>query len=228
MTSTYNLVVLTVERYIEIVHPIYHKVSFKRIQVYCAMGFVWVFGIGYNILLTSLTSGVTASGKCAHMTNWPSEFARKATAVITFAVEYFVPLLIMVWCYSKISWVIKNKAKIIPSGNNASTYAPNVNVRSSEMSKAKRNVIKTLFIVSLSFVACWTWNQVFFLLYSIGYKLSMTTWLYHFTVYAAFINCCINPFIYTAHLNSFRNSVSTLFRCSTNSRLQHCHNSSAN
>ena len=218
MVSTYNLLVLTVERYIEIVHPIYHKVSFGRVHLSIAMILVWIIGFAYNFLLTGLTSG-TSSGQCELMTNWPSEFARNAVGVLTFVLEYLLPLLVMIFCYSKIAWILKTKAKVVPIADNSSrgNNSTNVAVRSSLMSKARRNVIKTLFIVCLCFVACWTWNQVFFLLYNTGHEVSFTTGFYHFTVYAAFINSCINPFIYIVQLTSFRNAVRLLFGCSTNS-----------
>ena len=153
MVSTYNLLILTIERYIEIVHPIYHKVSFGRVHLFISMILVWIIGFGYNFLLTGLTSG-TSSGQCELMTNWPNEFARKATGVLTFVLEYFVPLLVMVFCYSKIACTLKTKAKVTPVSENSnhSSHSSNVTVRASLMSKARRNVIKTLFIVSLCFV----------------------------------------------------------------------------
>ena len=226
MVSTYNLLVLTIERYIEIVHPLFHKVSFGRAHLFTLMVLVWIIGFAYNFLLTGLTSGTT-SGSCDLMTNWPNDFARKATGVLTFVLQYFVPLLVMIFCYSSIAWILKTKAmKVVPisSINNLNTansttqsQNPNVVMRTTLMSKARRNVIKTLFIVCLCFIACWTWNQVFFLLYNTGYEVSFSSGLYHFTVYAAFINSCVNPFIYIVQLTSFRNAVKLLFGCSTTS-----------
>ena len=42
MVSTYNLLVLTIERYIEIVHPLFHKVSFGRAHLFTLMVLVWI------------------------------------------------------------------------------------------------------------------------------------------------------------------------------------------
>ena len=161
------------------------------------------------------------------MTNWPNDFARKATGVLTFVLQYFVPLLVMIFCYSRIAWILKTKAtKVVPisSINNLNTanstiqsQNPNAVIRTTLMSKARRNVIKTLFIVCLCFIACWTWNQVFFLLYNTGYEVNFSSGFYHFTVYAAFINSCVNPFIYIVQLTSFRNAMKLLFGCSTTS-----------
>ena len=226
MVSTYNLLILTIERYIEIVHPLFHKVSFGRVHLFTAMVLVWIIGFAYNFLLTGLTSGTT-SGSCDLMTNWPSEFARKTTGVLTFVLEYFVPLLVMIFCYSRIAWILKTKAiKVVPISNTnnsnpsdsaAQSQTPNVVIRTTLMSKARRNVIKTLFIVCICFVACWTWNQVFFLLYNTDYEVSFSSGFYHFTVYAAFINSCVNPFIYIVQLTSFRSAVRLLFGCPTTS-----------
>ena len=226
MVSTYNLLILTIERYIEIVHPLFHKVSFGREHLFTAMVLVWIIGFAYNFLLTGLTSGTT-HGSCDLMTDWPSECARKATGVLTFVLQYFVPLLVMIFCYSRITWILKTKAtKVVPISNTnnlnasdsvAQSQTPNVVIRTTLMSRARRNVIKTLFIVCIGFVACWTWNQVFFLLYNTDYEVSFSSGFYHFTVYAAFTNSCVNPFIYIVQLTSFRNSVRLLFGCSTTS-----------
>ncbi len=217
MVSTYNLIILTVERYIEIVHPIFHKISMGPMQIYIAMVCSWLIGFGYNLFLTGLTSGVNECGECQLMTNWPSELASGAAGVLTFVLQFVLPLVLMVICYSKIAWKLKSRPR--PGGTAATNGVNNndadgaSNPKTDMMSRARRNVIKTVFIVCMCFVACWIGNQVFFLLYNIGYEVSFTSWFYHFTVYAAFINCCINPFIYIAQLNAFRNQARKLLGC---------------
>jgi hypothetical protein len=49
MSSTYNLLALSLERYLEIVHPVWHKNHFTSHMAYWMIGFVWVFGPLYNL-----------------------------------------------------------------------------------------------------------------------------------------------------------------------------------
>jgi hypothetical protein len=70
---------------------------------------------------------------------------------------------------------------------------------------AKRNVLKTLFTVFGCFVLCFTCNEIIFLLYHLGMELDFSGALYHFSVIAAFANCCINPIIYAVNYNEFKN-----------------------
>ena len=66
------------------------------------------------------------------------------------------------------------------------------------MVRARANVIKTLATVSLFFVFCWAWNQTYYLMYYLGYPhVDFTSGFYNFTVIMVFLNCCVNPVIYS-------------------------------
>ena len=60
----------------------------------------------------------------------------------------------------------------------------------SSMARARRNVIKTLALVSIAFVVCWTWNQMYFFIFNLGKKLSLSSPFYHFTVITVYVNSC--------------------------------------
>ena len=67
---------------------------------------------------------------------------------------------------------------------------------SDKMAAARKNVFKTLLTVTVCFIVCWIWNSVYVLAYLTGANIKMAGRLYVLTVYAAFTNCIINPFIY--------------------------------
>ncbi|NJL80252.1 MAG: G-protein coupled receptor, partial [Richelia sp. SM2_1_7] len=48
VSSTYNLVALTVERYLAVVHPIWHKTSFSKNKAIVLIVLVWIFGPAWN------------------------------------------------------------------------------------------------------------------------------------------------------------------------------------
>lgn len=203
MSSTYNLVALTLERYMEVKHPIQHRVSFTRHHAFTMIAIVWLIGPLYNFPLTGLTS-TSIDGQCKHMTQWPNEATRMFCGVLTFVLEFFLPLGIMVVAYTRMAIALQTKVHPATTDNQN-------NKQEIQKRRARRNVIKTLVLVAVCFFLCWVWNQVFFLLFNLGYPSNFTTIFYNFTVYSAFISCCINPFVYTAQYRDFQKQAKKLF-----------------
>ena len=79
------------------------------------------------------------------------------------------------------------------------------------MAKATKNVIKTMVTISIVFVLCWTPNTIYFILHSARSDIPLSGLLFSFTLYAAFVNAIINPFIYSVQYAPFQNQVKQLF-----------------
>jgi hypothetical protein len=75
---------------------------------------------------------------------------------------------------------------------------------------ARSNVLKTLILVCCCFVMCWSWNEFYFLIDSLGYSIDFSSAFYHFTVVAVFSNCCVNPIIYAFKYTEFQLAVKRL------------------
>jgi 7 transmembrane receptor (rhodopsin family) len=82
--STANLVVIAIERYIKIVHPIWHKNHFRPQMIYAAVAFTWIDGIALNVPLLAATTGV-ANGRCMSYAYWSSD-----QAAYIYGIWYFV------------------------------------------------------------------------------------------------------------------------------------------
>jgi hypothetical protein len=92
-------------------------------------------------------------------------------------------------------------------------YSPNYNVSAlSSTQRAHRNLTKTVILVCVGFVICWSASQWWFFLYNLGYPLVFGDPLYNFTVIMVSLHCCINPFIYIANYDQFRAAVRKIFR----------------
>ena len=190
MSSTYNLVCLTFERYLEIVHPVYHKVNFSQTKAVIAIACVWFCGPVYNFSFLLPTSEII-NGVCYPFIIWPSKVIQRIVGVMNIILLYFFPLCFMIYCYAKM--VITLRMRIQPT-----SQVDNI------MARARRNVMRTLAIVSMTFALCWTCNQVVFLLHLMGYPNDFGSAWYHFTVVAVLINSCLNPFIYIAKYKQFQ------------------------
>ena len=79
--------------------------------------------------------------------------------------------------------------------------------------RARKNVIKTLVIVSSAFILCTSANQWFFFLYNLGLfsPAVISSNFSHLTVIAMFANCCVNPFIYAAQYDEFQKAMRAIW-----------------
>ena len=110
-TSVTNLVIITVERYYKIVHPLFHKVHQSRRLVWCMILFPWIFGLAFTVPYATLNPGVV-NGQCRALNAWANATAQSAFGVINLLFKYLLPLAIFFYCYLKMMMSLK-KDKIV-------------------------------------------------------------------------------------------------------------------
>ena len=224
VSSTYNMVAVTFERYSALVYPFSHHKYFTRRKALIIISVVWVCGPAFNAAYMIPTSGML-NGQCTVFTFWPSSATQTAVGILTVVLQYFIPLGLVIYAYARIAFVLTKagvhskendndkKKEGKTSRDEATTRKTKceksaddrVNkTRENRISKAKRNVIKTLALVSACFVFCWSWNQIFFTMYNSGYAVDFNSRFYHFTVIMVFCNCCLNPIIYAIKYEQFQ------------------------
>ena len=79
-------------------------------------------------------------------------------------------------------------------------------------SKGQKNVIKTLILVGVSFIVCWTPNELLFFQFNLGGTIQWEGWLYHTTVVLVFVNSCINPLVCMLNYKECRQRLVGVFR----------------
>ena len=210
-SSTYNLIMLTIERYLSIIHPIWHKMKFTKKMVIASILFVWLFGASFNAALLFPTSGLTANGKCRVLMFWPEGHWQNAVGVVAIFILYFIPLFIFTILYTRIFIKLRQSVRSAVINDPARNFRQPGAV--TPIARARNNVLKTLFIVVCSFIFCWTWNEIYFLIFNVGGgEIDFTSAFYNFTVVMIFMNCCINPFIYVAKYEEFQKATKRIFR----------------
>ncbi|XP_038050018.1 cholecystokinin receptor-like [Patiria miniata] len=75
----------------------------------------------------------------------------------------------------------------------------------------RKNVTKTLFIVFVFFVICWSPDQWAFLQYNLGGELDFGGVFVNFAIVLAQLNSCVNPFIYGLQYRAYRQGLKKLF-----------------
>ena len=211
MVSTTNIVSITLERYIAIVHPIrYHNTSkrVKRRLTVLAIAMAWLVGFGFNLTIMSATM-VVRDHRCHAMVNFHSEAWRKTNGFAMFFFEFFLPFAICILCYIRIIWTLRHR--VAPLGIVVASSSHQGSDRNQTTTGVIINIHRTFGIVVLCAVLCNSCNQCLFIAFNFGYSLDFSGWLYNFSVIAAFANCCVNPFIYVFKYKMFQNGLKKLF-----------------
>ena len=210
VSSTYNFVLMTFERFIAIVYPLKLGRKITHGKTYIFMALAWLFGTIYHGTYMVTSSRLNDKGDCTVFTVWPNPTLQKACGVMAVVVSYIVPLSCNTFANIRMAVVLKNQTDI----NNVGMAS---DIWKKKMVNAQRNVVKMLLLVFASFVLCWTPNQVYFLLYNLGYSgVDFNSGFYHFTVIAVFCNCCFNPFLYMIKYKPFQEAAKQLLCCHGN------------
>ena len=211
MTSTYCLLILTLERYVGIVHPFWHRRYVTMTPAIIIMVLVWCVGPLFNLVF-SLTGIEVANGNCQIRLR-DNGIGKTFYAVAKTLVEFLLPLFIMLYCYIRMLIVVHKSAKMnINARRNDSKQHGSKDAATDQKARARQNVIFTLVMVCACFVLCWCWNEVYILSFNLGYLLAPFDGIfYHFSVIMVYCNCCINPVIYSLRYREFQLAVRGLF-----------------
>lgn len=199
-SSSFNLITITLERLVAIKWPIWYKLSMTRTKVILASLMVWVLGnvvmIGYGVASTTVENG-----QCnVYVVN--SELG-----YLVVTLQYIMPIVIFIVAYCQIAFILQKRVSPnVQQGDHAKQIT------------RSRNIVLTLVKVVLCFVFCWSWNQLYYLLYLLDLvQMDFQGIFYHFTVVAVFCNCCCNPIVYTISYKNFKVGALKLFGCKAKS-----------
>ena len=150
-----------------------------------------------KILITITSLFQVVSGVCYVYYFWPSPLSKNVFGVSLISVTFFISLIILVYCYGRIVWVLTRRidSKLSSSGSKDTFHL------------ARTNTIKTLLLVSLCFVICWSNSQIYYLMYNLGYQVDWNSTYYNFTVFMVFVNCTVNPFIYLIKYKDYQEAL---------------------
>ena len=127
--------------------------------------------------------------------------------VLLVSIQFFVPFLILVYCYGRIVWILTRRI-----GSNIGDINVLDNVQS-KFQTARTNTIKTFLLVGICFIICWSNNQMYFLMYTLGYDADWNSIYYHFTILMIFLNCTVNPFIYLLKYKDYQVALRECLKC---------------
>ena len=206
-SSTYNLFAIALERYYCIVHPIMYKnrVTVRSVKVVCGM--VLVLGAVVTIFYTIMLSGLDEYQRCRLQYYWPSEDVKVGLGVFNYTFNFCIPLLVMLCCYLKIILVLKSRVTVAV---NPTTSSQSNHGKDDTMTRATKNVFKTLITVTVCYMICWTPGCTLYFYFNLGNSISLFAWYSYLTVILGYLNSCCNPFVYVAQYEQFQKGVRQL------------------
>jgi len=200
--SLFNITALAVERYFKIAHPLLHRIWMTRNRLLWIVVGVSVAGILLKMPYSMGGTYFDQDGTCV-VEEYPTETIDVVVGVYNFLVEYFLPLLIIAFCYIQMARSLR--INIRPPVTAESS-------RESTMARARLNILKTLLVVVMIFVACTTFKQTLLLSKAIGdVPLDYLGLTFNASQVMSFMVCCTNPFIYILHYEAFKVGMRTLF-----------------
>nr|XP_006818079.1 PREDICTED: G-protein coupled receptor 54-like [Saccoglossus kowalevskii] len=192
--SVGHLTAITLERYWAIIYPFKYESTFNRKTVALTILTIWMIAIILNSYFLYVFH-VSPDEVC--ILEWPSVALQRVVGISCFIVTLIIPTTAMLFAYLRIIRSLRIDAREIQSifGNGS----PGM-----EKLTARRNVIRMLCIVVISFSICYIPNQTIFLIYNLGVAVDFNGVYYNITVCLVVSNSCMNPIIYAFRNSSFR------------------------
>ena len=194
--SIINLMSITVERYLKVVHQFWSKRNLKRWMIHAAMVFAWIGGTLSEAPVV-FVSTILQDGICLSFFVWESTAVRMIFHAWTVISYFFVPVIVFLFCYGRIVVVMRRQIRAMAAHN----VEGSVRARASEIQskRVKWNIVKTMIIVSAAFVVCWSPSTFYFVVVdSVNPTITASDTYagYYATVFLNYLYICINPFIY--------------------------------
>lgn len=190
-TSIFCLTVMSIDRYLAVVHPI-RSSKWRRPQVAKAVnGTIWAVSFLVVLPVVIFANVQREGGICNIIWPEPANVWGAAFIIYTSTVGFFFPLLVICMCYLLIVIKIRSSGK-------------KVHATSTKRRKSERKVTRMVVIVVAVFVFCW---MPFYALNIINLVESLRDepqGLHLFVVVLSYANSCANPIVYGFLSDNFK------------------------
>jgi len=147
--STFNLAIITVDRYLKVVHPVWSRKYLRPRVIYCAMLSAWLASILYNTAMIFKTSAVI-DGHCLSYLFYDAEWKAIISTTFYIMAYYVIILAILIFCYWRILVSLRRQARVM-----AAHSGPSSSTAQTQSRQIQTNVIKTMILVSALYAVCW-------------------------------------------------------------------------
>ncbi|XP_070183833.1 allatostatin-A receptor-like [Littorina saxatilis] len=207
--SVYTLVLMSVDRYLAVVHAIRSINIRTEYNTWLAVGVVWAVIMLSNIpllfeygILNYMHMGEDRS-TCTNLVHIIDQQRGKIFVSCFMTFGYVVPLSVVCCLYGLM--LKRLLYGVVPGGGN----------QSQESIRAKKRVTRMVIIVVIIFAVCWLPIQIILMMQS--FKIypgeAFYIWLQLVSNCLAYMNSCVNPFLYAFLSENFRRSFRKFLCC---------------
>jgi len=218
--STLTSTAIAVDRYCVIVHPFLRRMHISACLVLIAV--IWLVATSISMPLALYQHLVwIADGEfysCEE--NWPGSASRQLFTIISIVLQYVVPCIVIIYCYSRVSLALRRRARrAIGNSSRLSTCMTDDEhgeLRSRMKLRRKRRTNRMLIAMVAIFAVCWLPLNVIFL--SLEYDESLGASPYFLLIFfaahvIAMSSTVYNPFLYAWMNDNFRKEFRRVFPC---------------
>ncbi|XP_041641538.1 somatostatin receptor type 5 [Cheilinus undulatus] len=190
-TSIFCLTVMSVDRYLAVVHPI-RSFWWRRPRVAKAISAtVWAGSFVVVLPVVVFADVLKDDGNCSIVWPEPAEVWKTSFIVYTCTMGFFCPLLVICLCYLLIVIKVRSVGK-------------RAQATSSRRRKSERKITRMVVVVVAVFVLCWL---PFYALNIVNLLVVLPGDLrgvYFFVVVLSYANSCANPILYGFLSDNFK------------------------
>jgi allatostatin receptor len=206
--SVYTLVLMSLDRYLAVVHAIRSMRFRNERNTWLAVCVTWaIIAVAHIPLLIDY-----------NVFEYTFSNETRSTCINAFHQEYPVWAVVFHACFLSFGYVLPLGAVCLMYGlmlKRLHGAPPGGTSKSQESMRAKRRVTKMVVIIVAIFALCWLPMQIMLFVESV--------WTYHKTVTSlsflffsnclAYMNSCVNPFLYAFLSENFRRSFKKILCC---------------
>ncbi|CAL8331883.1 unnamed protein product [Lota lota] len=190
-TSTFCLTVMSIDRYLAVVHPI-RSAGWRRPRVARTVnGTVWAVSFVVVLPVVVFADVLKDDGNCSIVWPEPAEVWKASFIVYTSTVGFLCPLLVICLCYLLIVVKVRSSGK-------------RVRITSSRRRKSERKITRMVVVVVAVFVLCWLPFYVLNIVNLLVVLPGDFRGLYFFVVVLSYANSCANPILYGFLSDNFK------------------------
>jgi hypothetical protein len=203
--SQAGLVIITIERYLKLVHPIFHRNRFRPWMIKAGVILPWLNGILVSFI-PSMAMTQIINGVC--MVSLAFTLGGKIFSTARFVWQIMIPIAVFAFCYWNIVARIHQKLAISPgNGVVVKSCLPGAPAEGSAppgwISQTQRNAVRTMITVVVCYSLCWP-PPVFSSTLYLYYPTRALSSAFQPLGFFSYINMLMNPIIYSTHLGTVK------------------------
>jgi len=209
--SVMNLAIITIDRYLKVVHPIWSRKYLRPWVIYWAMTFAWLSAIALNTIVVFLSSELT-DGECYGYNVFADEWHGIFFGAWYISSFYVVILAIFIFCYGRILVAVRRQASVMAAHGSTGS-----NTAQAQSNQIQTNVIKTMILVCAFYALAWLPSNVYSVVSMLNPSLTFVDARYYVCMFIAFSYTSANPFIYATKFDAVRKVLIAMIPCKKNS-----------